>query len=65
MLRSRAAGGLVNFMVYGERFKNGFVKFPFLRIFHLIQIFVVIGGILVANFLIYPEIGINEFFNLI
>jgi len=61
MLQSRAIAGVATFMVYSKRFKAAYTKIYVLRCFHIAQLLVITTSILLANLLLYPEIGTDEF----
>lgn len=62
ILKSRKKGSTVTFMIYNDRFKSAWSRFSFLRIFHIIQLLICLGGVLLANLAIYPKMHINEVF---
>lgn len=62
IIRSKAKGGMVTVMLYGDRFKNAWKMFGYLRIVHILHILISIVAIIIANVLIYPKTHIGEFF---
>jgi hypothetical protein len=62
MIKSRRNGNTAIFMVYSDRFKYAYTRFEWLRYIHIVHIVISAVGILIANLLIYPKTGINEFF---
>lgn len=61
-LTPRAREGSVIFMVYNARLKASWTMFGFLRIFHIVNILLVITAIVLANVWLYPQVGISEVF---
>lgn len=60
MLKSRVLAESVSFMVYNDRFRAAWVKFPFLRVFHILQLLTTLGGVLFAYLWLYPELGLKS-----
>mmetsp|Transcript_27128 Transcript_27128/g.48680 ORF Transcript_27128/g.48680 Transcript_27128/m.48680 type:complete len:237 (+) Transcript_27128:1351-2061(+) len=61
-LTPRARNGTVAFMVYNKRFRAAWTMFGFLRVFHILNILLVITAIILANVWLYPAVGISEIF---
>jgi hypothetical protein len=62
ILKSKRNGGMVTVMVYGDRFRNAWTRFGFLRIVHILHILICTLSLIIANVLIYPKTHIGEFF---
>jgi hypothetical protein len=62
ILKSKRAGGTVTVMVYGDRFRNAWNRFGFLRIVHILHILIGTLSLIIANVLVYPRTHIGEFF---
>ncbi|CAG9325228.1 unnamed protein product [Blepharisma stoltei] len=62
MLKGRAGkSGVVIFMVYNDKFRRAYSNFGWLRYFNIVHMIVIVGGIIFANFWLFPKLGISEF----